>query len=88
LTERKKTEYILQIMASPFTIRKNLTEVGNRLYQRGMLAGTDGNLSVRLDDDRIMVTPSSLPKGLMKPDDLVIVDARGKVLQGSRKPSS
>ncbi len=88
LTEREKTEYIRHIMASPFTIRKSLVDAGRRLYDRGMLAGTDGNVSVRLDDDRIMITPTGLSKGLMRPDDQVIVDSRGKVLQGGRKPSS
>lgn len=88
LTERKNSEYIPEIMASPFTIRKSLVDTGTRLYERGMLAGTDGNLSVRLDDDRIMVTPSGLPKGFMKPDDQVIVDSRGKAIQGNHKPTS
>ncbi|MBU8933834.1 MAG: class II aldolase/adducin family protein [candidate division Zixibacteria bacterium] len=75
-------------MASPFTIRKELVLLGRRLYERGMIAGTDGNISVRLDDDRIMITPSGLAKGNLNPDDLVIVDQNGKHLQGSRTASS
>lgn len=75
-------------MASPFTVRQQIVEAGVRLCQRGYLSGTDGNISVRLDDDRIMVTPSGLPKGRMAPDELVIVDLRGKHLQGTLKPSS
>lgn len=62
--------------------------LGRRLYERGMIAGTDGNISVRLDDDRIMITPSGLAKGNLNPDDLVIVDQNGKHLQGSRTASS
>jgi len=75
-------------MASPFTVKKEIVDFGHRMYQRGMLAGSDGNISVRLDDDRIMVTPSGRPKGFMAPDDLAIVDINGKHLQGTQKASS
>lgn len=74
-------------MASPFTIKKDLVLLGRRLYERGMLAGTDGNISVRLDDDRIMITPAGLAKGDLSPDDLVIIDQNGKHLQGTRTAS-
>ncbi len=69
-------------------MKKRLTEIGQRLYRAGMVAGTDGNISVRLDDDRVMITPSGLPKGLLEPDDMVIVDIRGKHLQGKHQPST
>ena len=75
-------------MATPFTMKKDICDIGKLLYERGMLAGSDGNISVRLDDDRIMVTPSGVPKGRMSPDELVIVDINGKHLQGSKKASS
>ena len=65
-----------------------MVDVGQQLYRRGMLAGTDGNHSVRLDDDRIMITPSGLSKGSLSPDDMVIVDTNGKHLQGNLKASS
>ncbi len=75
-------------MSSPFTMKKDLAQFGERLYQRGLVAGTDGNLSARLSDGRIMITPSGLPKGFLSPEDMVVVDENGKILQGSRKPSS
>jgi L-fuculose-phosphate aldolase len=75
-------------MITPFTLRKELVEIGQRLYRRGMLAGTDGNLSVRLEDGRILVTPSGVAKGFMEPDAPLIVDGTGKVLQGNGHPSS
>ncbi len=75
-------------MSSPFTVKKELVLIGHRLNDRGMLAGTDGNISVRLDDDRIMITPSGLAKGHLSPDDLVIIDSNGKQLQGTRAASS
>lgn len=75
-------------MASSFTMIKAIVDIGQRLYDRGMIAGTEGNISVRLDDDRIMVTPSGLAKGRLSPDDMVIVDSNGKHLQGRSKASS
>ncbi len=75
-------------MPSPFTVRQTIVDIGRRLDQRGLISGTDGNISVRLDDDRIMITPSGLPKGRLAPDDQVIVDQNGKHLQGNRKASS
>ena len=76
------------IMASPFIVKNELIEIGRFLYQQKMIAGTDGNISVKLDDDRIMITPSGLPKGTLRPEDLVIVDSNGKHLQGTQKASS
>lgn len=75
-------------MNTPFTMKKEIWEIGKLLYKRGMLAGTDGNISVKLNDGRIMITPSGVPKGRMSPDQLVIVDENGKHLQGSHKASS
>lgn len=75
-------------MGSPFTLRKQIVEAGERLYRRGLVAGTDGNISARLDDDRIMITPAGLPKGRMAPDDMVVVDINGKHLQGKQAASS
>lgn len=65
-----------------------MVEAGTRLYDRGLLAGTDGNISVRLDDDRIMITPAGLAKGRMLADDMVVVDINGKHLQGRHSASS
>lgn len=88
LTFVRAPSNLISDMASPFVLKKHLTEYGHRLYQRGFLAGADGNISVRLDDDRVMVTPSGIAKGFMTPDDAVIVDFAGKVRQGSHQASS
>ena len=63
-------------MASPFVMKKALVQAGQKLYARGLVAGTDGNLSVRLDDDRILITPSGAAKGCLEPEDLIIVDIK------------
>lgn len=75
-------------MESPFTTRKAVVEIGSRLAAKGLVAGTDGNISVKLDNGRIMITPSGLPKGRLSPDDLLIVDENGKKLQGRLNPSA
>ncbi|HET6266827.1 MAG TPA: class II aldolase/adducin family protein [Acidobacteriota bacterium] len=69
-------------------IRRDICEVGRRMYARHLISGMDGNISVRLDDDRIMATPTGMSKGFLKPDDIVITDMEGKKLEGKREPSS
>jgi L-fuculose-phosphate aldolase len=62
--------------------------VCRRLYERGLVAGPDGNVSVRLHDGSIVVTPSGMSKVDVTPDDLVLVDPEGRVLDGKGNPSS
>jgi L-fuculose-phosphate aldolase len=60
-----------------------------QLAAQGLIAGRDGNLSVRLGRDRVLVTPSGFIKSLMTPADMVEVDFSGKPRQRtSRKPTS
>ena len=54
--------------------REQIVRFGRMLHERGFVAATDGNLSVRLDENRILVTPTCMSKGCMRPADLVIVD--------------
>ena len=58
------------------------------LHDRGFVAAMDGNLSVRLDEERILATPTAMSKGLMRPSDLVIVDREGNLVSGRRQVSS
>jgi L-fuculose-phosphate aldolase len=58
------------------------------LHERCFVAAMDGNLSVRLKGDRILVTPTCLSKGAMRPGDLVIVDLEGKQISGRRNVTS
>jgi len=64
-----------------------VVEVCRRLYDRGLIAGSDGNVSVRLDDGTVLVTPSGASKADLDSTDLVRVSIDGTVLCGSR-PSS
>jgi len=68
--------------------RHEIVHFGRLLHQTGLVAATDGNLSVRLDDGNILCTPTLMSKGLMEADDLVIVDSNGRRLNGSRDVSS
>lgn len=56
--------------------------------QRGYVASTDGNISVRLDAERILTSPTGICKGMMEPADLVITDRAGRKISGEKKPSS
>lgn len=67
---------------------RDLVRFGGMLHARGFVAATDGNLSIRMDAERIMITPSGFSKGMMKPQDMVIVDFDGRKVSGRHAPSS
>jgi L-fuculose-phosphate aldolase len=75
-------------MSSESTLRADIVEVGRRMYARGYTASNDGNISVRLGPDRLLMTPKSVCKGFMTPDMMCITDLEGRKLQGDRDPSS
>ncbi|MCB0826357.1 MAG: class II aldolase/adducin family protein [Armatimonadetes bacterium] len=58
-------------------LRAAICEVGRRLWQTGLVGGTEGNISCRLSARQLLVTPSGLSKGHMRPDDLVVTDLKG-----------
>ncbi len=68
--------------------REEIVRFGRLLHQTGLVAATDGNLSVRLADGNILCTPTLMSKGLMEADDLVVVDPHGHKLHGARNVSS
>jgi L-fuculose-phosphate aldolase len=70
------------------SLRADIVEVGRRMYARGYTASNDGNISVRLDGSRLLMTPKSVCKGFMTPDMMCITDLEGRKLQGDRDPSS
>lgn len=67
--------------------RENIIAVGKLLYERGYVAASDGNVSVRLDDGRILTTPTQVSKGRMTTDILALVDLDGKPLNDKRASS-
>ena len=68
--------------------RRDIVQVCRRLYERGLIAGPDGNVSVRLGPDRILVTPAGMSKVDVGIDDLVEITLEGRKLRGSRRASS
>jgi L-fuculose-phosphate aldolase len=68
--------------------RRDICAVGRWIHDRGFVASTDGNISVRLGPDRILLTPTSISKSMMNPEDLVIIDLDGRRISGTRKPST
>lgn len=68
--------------------RRDICAVGRWFHQRGFVAATDGNISLRLDQRRVLTSPTNICKGMMSPDDLVITDLAGNKLSGARNPSS
>jgi L-fuculose-phosphate aldolase len=69
-------------------LRADIVELGRRLWTRGYVASNDGNISVRLDADRLLTTPKSVSKGFMTPDMMVVTDLSGRKVAGDRDPST
>jgi L-fuculose-phosphate aldolase len=70
------------------TLRADIVEIGRRMYARGYTASNDGNISVRIGPDRLLMTPKSVCKGFMTPDMMCVTDLDGKKIAGDRDPSS
>jgi L-fuculose-phosphate aldolase len=68
--------------------RKDIVEIGRRIYRLGYVAAFDGNISVRLENGNVLATPTAMSKGFMAEEDLVIVDSEGRAVEGKRKVSS
>jgi L-fuculose-phosphate aldolase len=73
-----------------YEIKKMMCDVGKRIYDRNMVAANDGNISVKLNDNEFLCTPTGVSKGFMTPEFICKVDAQGKVLQANKgfRPSS
>jgi len=69
-------------------LRESIVEVGRLMYDRGFIAGGDGNISARLENGTILVTPTMVCKGRMTPDMIVLVDEKGQKIGGERNASS
>ena len=77
-------------MVNEFEIKKQICEVGKRIYNRNMAAANDGNISVKINDNEWLCTPTGVSKGFMSPDFICKVNANGDVIQaaGKYRPSS
>jgi len=69
--------------------RQWICDIGRRMHERGYISGIDGNISIRLGRNRLLVTPSGVNKGWLAPQDLLIVDiTNGAIVRGKGKPTS
>jgi L-fuculose-phosphate aldolase len=75
-------------MGSDRRHRLDIVQYGRMLHESGYVAATDGNLSVRLDANHLLITPTCISKGRMRSSDLVIVDMTGRRVSGKRRVSS
>lgn len=75
-------------MIAESQVRADIVEVGRRLWVQGFVASNDGNISVRVGENRLITTPKSVSKGFMTPDMMVVTDLSGAKLAGDRDPSS
>lgn len=66
--------------------RETIVEIGRRLHARGWLAAADGNISLRLSSDNILITPSGVHKGYLTVNDICRITIENRILEG--KPSS
>ena len=72
----------------PEDVKRDVLQVCRRMYERGLVAGVDGNVSVRLSKEHLLVTPSGMCKGFVGADDLVVCDLAGKQLAGKRRATT
>lgn len=67
-------------MTSP---AQKIIEICRRLHQRNMLSAADGNISYRISDQEILITPSGIAKGFMDESEMAVINLDGKVLKGN-----
>ncbi len=77
-------------MQNEYELKKLICDIGKRIYDRNMVAANDGNISVKLNDNEFLCTPTGVSKGFMTPDYICKVDAQGNVIQANKgfRPSS
>ena len=74
---------------SIYEAKEQMVEIGKRMYDKGHVVASDGNLSCRLDDDTVLATPTGVSKGFMTPNMLVKISLEGSVIgKGDFSPSS
>src|SRR5437016_12632604 len=69
-------------------LREDICQIGRLVFQKGWVAANDGNISIRLDAERILATPTGICKGMMGCDDLIIVDREGTKIAGRGERTS
>ena len=68
--------------------REDICKIGRLVFQKGWVAANDGNITIRLDAERILATPTGISKGMMRVDDLLVLDMQGNRISGRRERTS
>lgn len=68
--------------------KQEIVEIGRRLYQKGLVVATEGNISIRISENALLTTPQGVNKGSMTVDQIVKTDLKGVKLEGELDPSS
>ena len=63
-----------------YQLRQEIVRIGRLMYEKGFICASDGNISARLEPGRLLITPSGLHKGLLEPDQLLLIDEAGRPL--------
>ena len=87
-TSRITSATIVNSMKTEREHRDDIVRIGRLIYEKGWVAANDGNITVRLDGERILSTPTGVSKGMMDPDDLILVDTAGNKISGPKDPTS
>ncbi len=74
-------------MMNEWQIRRDIVDIGKKIYDKNFVAATDGNISARLNGNRFLITASGSCLGELKPDELIFIDFEGNKLSGSGKPT-
>lgn len=77
-----------KIMQTAEQIKREICDIGARIYQKGFVAANDGNISVKVGPNEFYCTPTGVSKGYMTPDMIIKVDAEGNKIEGALNPSS
>lgn len=68
--------------------KKQIIEYGKRAYNRGFVAANDGNISVKIGNDKLLITASGKSKGFLDLEDILLIDFEGNLIDGKGKVSS
>ncbi|KXB05382.1 hypothetical protein AKJ50_00865 [candidate division MSBL1 archaeon SCGC-AAA382A13] len=70
--------------------RKEVAQLGRKIYDKRLVAGTWGNISIRLEEhqNQFAITPSGMDYLKLEPKDIVILNLKGEKIQGKKNPST
>lgn len=66
-------------------LRQAILETGRLCYESGLMLSNNGNISARLGDDKVVITPSGVCKGRLEMNDLIVTDLQGNILKADHK---